>query len=87
MALAGEGAVILLDPHVSGIYGGTGTTLDWGVAAEVARFRRTVLAGGLTAENVAGAVEIVRPWAVDVSSGVETDGAKDVKKIRQFIQA
>jgi phosphoribosylanthranilate isomerase len=83
----GEGGVVLLDPHVSGVYGGTGTTLDWNVAAEVAERIPTVLAGGLTPGNVGQAVATVHPWAVDVSSGVEIEGAKDVDKIRDFIQA
>jgi phosphoribosylanthranilate isomerase len=82
-----SGAIVLLDPYVEGTYGGTGTTLDWSVAAEVARKTPTVLAGGLTPANVAGAVREVQPWAVDVSSGVETDGAKDPAKIRAFIAA
>lgn len=81
------GAIVLLDPHVTGTYGGTGTTLDWDVAAEVARQTPLVLAGGLTPSNVAEAVRKVRPWAVDVSSGVESDGNKDVEKIRAFILA
>jgi phosphoribosylanthranilate isomerase len=81
------GALLLLDPHVDGTYGGTGRTLDWNVAAEVARQTPTVLAGGLTPHNVGEAVRAVRPWAVDVSSGVETDGVKDPEKIRAFIAA
>lgn len=81
------GAVLLLDPFVEGTYGGTGTTLDWQVAGEIARETPTVLAGGLTPENVAEAVRTVHPWAVDVSSGVETDGVKDTDKIRAFILA
>lgn len=80
-------AVLLLDPFVAGTYGGTGRTLDWTVAWEVARQTPTVLAGGLTPENVAEAVRIVKPWAVDVSSGIETDGTKDPEKIRAFIAA
>jgi phosphoribosylanthranilate isomerase len=83
----GEGGIVLLDPYVSGTYGGTGRTLDWGVAAEVAVHTPTVLAGGLTPDNVGEAVRKVRPWAVDVSSGVETEGAKDTEKIREFIAA
>jgi phosphoribosylanthranilate isomerase len=82
-----DGAVVLLDPYVSGVYGGTGKTLDWDVAAEIAEERPTVLAGGLNPGNVARAVATVHPWAVDVSSGVESDGVKDVEKIRAFIQA
>lgn len=82
-----EGAIILLDPYVEGTYGGTGTTLDWSVAADIASNRPTVLAGGLTPGNVAEAVATVHPWAVDVSSGVETDGIKDSNKIRAFIAA
>lgn len=82
-----EGAIVLLDPYVEGTYGGTGKTLDWNVASDVATQTTTVLAGGLTPDNVAKAVGAVHPWAVDVSSGVETDGVKDVEKIRAFIAA
>ena len=87
LAEVGEGAIVLLDPHVAGTYGGTGQTLDWKVAAQVAERVPTVLAGGLTQDNVSVAVRTVRPWAVDVSSGVETDGTKDSEKIRAFIAA
>lgn len=84
---AGEGGILLLDPYVAGTYGGTGQTLDWKVAAQVAERMPTVLAGGLRQDNVGAAVRIVHPWAVDVSSGVETDGTKDTEKIREFIAA
>jgi phosphoribosylanthranilate isomerase len=87
MSDIGEGGIVLLDPYVAGTYGGTGQTLDWGVAAEVARRTSAVLAGGLTPDNIGQAVRAVHPWAVDVSSGVETDGTKDIEKIRSFIAA
>src|SRR3989304_853471 len=87
LAAVGEGALVLLDPYVEGAYGGVGVTLDWDVAAQVAARLPVVLAGGLTSDNVAEAVRTVRPWAVDVSSGVETEGVKDVAKIRAFIKA
>lgn len=81
------GCVLLLDPYVEGLYGGTGKRVNWDVAADVAKRTPTILAGGLTPENVGEAVSKVRPWCVDVSSGVETDGAKDPVKIRAFIAA
>jgi phosphoribosylanthranilate isomerase len=87
LAQVHEGALLLLDPYVEGSYGGAGQTLDWEVAALVARERPVFLAGGLRPDNVGRAVATVQPWAVDVSSGVETDGAKDVAKVRAFIEA
>lgn len=68
--------------------GGTGRTADWGAAAEFVREspRPVVLAGGLTPENVATAVDRVRPWGVDVSSGVESaPGRKDEARMREFV--
>lgn len=67
--------------------GGMGERIDWSLAAEVAASRPLVLAGGLNPDNVGEAVRSVRPWAVDASSGLETDGVKDRDKIRAFIAA
>jgi phosphoribosylanthranilate isomerase len=81
---------ILLDAHQPGIYGGTGRRIDWPLAAEVVRASPTpvILAGGLTPDNVRDAIEQVRPYAVDVSSGVESSpGIKDHIKLRDFIEA
>jgi phosphoribosylanthranilate isomerase len=78
---------LLVDARVPGRYGGAGVVADWDRAAELARRRPLLLAGGLTLENVADAVVRVRPWGVDVSSGVESNGVKDHVKIRAFIAA
>jgi len=78
---------LLADAHVSGSYGGAGVLGDWKTAANLASTRPILLAGGLTPQNVAQAIREVRPWGVDVSSGVETDGVKDSAKIRAFIAA
>lgn len=80
-----ERLTLLVDAHVPGNYGGTGVVADWKRAAELARHRRVLLAGGLNAANVRSAIQEVQPWGVDVSSGVETDGQKDSAKIRQFV--
>jgi phosphoribosylanthranilate isomerase len=69
-----------------GQYGGTGRLADWGVAQQAARGHRVILAGGLNAENVAAAILQVRPYGVDVASGVESSpGAKDHAQLREFI--
>jgi phosphoribosylanthranilate isomerase len=85
--LSGHKYTFLLDSYNKGKFGGTGTPLDWDIARQVAEKFQVILAGGLTPENVAGAIKKIRPWGVDVSSGVETEGEKDVNKIRAFIQA
>jgi phosphoribosylanthranilate isomerase len=77
----------LVDAHVPGSYGGAGVLANWEGAAELAREQEVLLAGGLTPDNVDAAIRRVRPWGVDVSSGVETDGSKDVAKIRAFVAA
>lgn len=68
-------------------YGGTGMAFDWNIAAEAERHYDIILAGGLDSMNVGSAINTVRPFAVDVSSGVETDGWKDERKIKDFIDA
>jgi phosphoribosylanthranilate isomerase len=78
---------LLVDGHVAGAYGGTGAQANWQSAAALAEQQPIMLAGGLDASNVATAITAVRPWAVDVSSGVETNGVKDVAKIEAFIGA
>lgn len=83
----GAAAGLLLDRASAGARGGTGEVIDWEVAAEVARRTPFLLAGGLTPENVAEAIRTVEPWGVDVSTGVETDGRKDIEKVRAFIRA
>jgi phosphoribosylanthranilate isomerase len=77
----------LVDAHIAGAYGGTGTQADWSRAARIARQVPTILAGGLTPENVAAAIAQVQPLGVDVSSGVERDGQKDPALITAFIEA
>lgn len=85
-AFAAVGCTVTLDSQVVGLHGGTGQSFDWSIAAQLAAGgRRFLLAGGLTPANVAEAVAVVRPWGVDVSSGVETDGVKDPDKIKQFV--
>lgn len=78
---------LLVDAHVAGSYGGAGVTGDWLRAAELALHRSIWLAGGLRPDTVAQAIEMVRPQLVDVSSGVETAGVKDIAKIQAFISA
>ena len=77
----------LMDTLVTGRYGGTGQTVDWGVARGAAARFPLIIAGGLNPENVGAVVSQLQPWGVDVSSGVETDGVKSVPKIRAFVQA
>ena len=78
----------MLDAHVEGQPGGTGESFDWSLAAEHPRTPPIVLSGGLRADNVAQAIEIVGPFAVDVSSGVEASpGRKDPDELRRFFEA
>ncbi len=80
-------SALLLDTYRKGIPGGTGETFDWTLAIEAKAAGRIILSGGLTPHNVAKAVATVRPYAVDVSSGVESaPGRKDADKVRMFIE-
>jgi phosphoribosylanthranilate isomerase len=81
-----EETTLLLDAVNAAMRGGTGRTIDWQRAAGLARTRKVILAGGLTADNVADAIHTVRPFGVDVSSGVEdAPGVKDWRKVTAFI--
>lgn len=87
--VAYSGEAWLLDSYVAGQLGGTGARFNWDLAVEAVRSRRPViLAGGLTPENAAEAVRQVRPYGLDVSSGVESaPGLKDAAKVHAFIAA
>jgi phosphoribosylanthranilate isomerase len=83
-----ESPAFLVDASVKGLYGGSGVTADWIGAAELAKKYPLLLAGGLTPENVAEAVRRVKPWGVDVASGVESaPGEKDAGRMKKFVQA
>lgn len=78
---------LLIDAHVPRSYGGSGQVADWARATDLATQRPLLLAGGLTPATVTEAITRVHPWGVDVSSGVETNGVKDIGKIAAFIIA
>jgi phosphoribosylanthranilate isomerase len=81
-------AAYLLDSFCSTAYGGTGRRFDWTIAVRATAFGPLVLAGGLTPENIARAVERVRPAAVDICSGVESlPGRKDPRRLRRLLRA
>ena len=79
---------ILLDGFARGLHGGTGRTLDWNLARAARRYGRIILAGGLTPENIAEAIRVAEPYAVDVASGVEArPGRKDPARLRALFAA
>ncbi len=86
--LAEVADAVLLDTFKDGKLGGTGAVHDWSVSATLARELTVpvILAGGLNPSNVRDAIRTVRPYAVDVASGVETNGIKDQKKVESFIR-
>lgn len=77
----------VLDSMVDGKSGGTGQVFDWGLVEGITSKYKIILAGGLTPSNVKNAIRRVKPFCVDVSSGVETDGKKDPEKVEKFIKA
>jgi phosphoribosylanthranilate isomerase len=85
--LARQKHLFLIDSNVPEKYGGTGKTFDWKLARPIAEQFQVIIAGGLTPENVSEAIRIISPWGVDVSSGVETRGVKDMNKINKYIEA
>jgi phosphoribosylanthranilate isomerase len=85
--LAGRQHLFLLDTGDPEKRGGTGKIFDWNVARAIAEKYPVIIAGGLKPENVGTAIKLIKPWGVDVSSGVETNGAKDMKKIANFINS
>ena len=89
LARSYPGEHILLDAKVPGAMpGGTGSSFDWALAREVAKERKLTLAGGLRPENVADAIRSVRPYRVDVASGVEREpGVKDPARVAAFVRA
>jgi phosphoribosylanthranilate isomerase len=81
-------AAYLLDTYVEGVAGGTGKTFDWNTAVTAKTYGRIILAGGLTPENINGAITKVRPYGIDISSGVESvPGKKDKRKLQQLFAA
>ena len=79
---------ILLDGFARGLHGGTGRALDWNLARAARRYGRIILAGGLTPENIAEAIRVAEPYAVDVASGVEArPGRKDPARLRALFAA
>ena len=78
---------IVLDSKPTALdFGGTGRKFDWEIAGQLAEAFDIQLAGGLNPDNIAEAIKTVKPWGIDTSSGIETDGEKDVKKVIAFIK-
>lgn len=80
-------ADLLFDSRAGALYGGTGTPFEWPLVAGIARTRRVIVGGGLTPDNVGAAVASVRPFGVDVRTGVERGNVKDRALMRAFVRA
>lgn len=85
--LGDRAPVYLLDTFAEQKYGGTGKAFTWEIARRAAENFPVIIAGGLDPQNVGQVVKDLKPWGVDVSSGVESNGVKDIAKIKAFIQA
>ena len=83
--LGNTGCLCLLDTGQANTYGGTGKPFDWNIAGDVCAVFPAIIAGGLNPDNVCDLIQEVNPWGVDVSSGVEINGQKDISRIRDFI--
>jgi phosphoribosylanthranilate isomerase len=82
------GERLLVDTKVPGASGGTGKVFDWQLVTDLTAERQLILAGGLTAVNVAGAVRVLKPFGVDVASGIESEpGKKDAARLKAFVHA
>lgn len=80
-------AILLFDTGMNGARGGTGVTFPWRLIAPIAQERQIMVGGGLTPANVSGCVRTVRPFGVDVRTGIETDNRKDPLKMQAFVKA
>lgn len=86
-ALLPKTFIFLLDSYIDNKYGGMGETFDWKLAKLAVKYFPIVIAGGLNPQNVSQVIREIAPWGVDISSGVETNGVKDILKIKKLIES